>query len=169
MAEFLKKFLLVSFVGAFSAAQAFAAFTVVGTATCKKGGGERRVSMRLFGTKVPCDVIFKDSGDGFKKLHLLTDSKTDASVCTTKFHDAQKELKAVGYNCAMGKNPGGAKASVAAPTKASVVVPKAVPAPISKVVPSPAVKVVEPPAVPPATPPPSPRVPPTPPPGGEID
>jgi hypothetical protein len=147
-----------------SGSVAASSFTLVGSATCTKAGEERRVSMRIFGPRVPCDVIVRRSQDGFKKLQLLTDSKTDASVCLAKFHDFQKTLQTEGFHCRTGQSPGVIKAD--AVKKKPVEKPEPPKAP------------VKPPVVPvkneslPAVPPPrpakkaGPRVAPTPPPGG---
>jgi hypothetical protein len=165
----MKRLLIVGLILMTGSAMA-SSFTVVGSATCTKGGEERRISMRLFGPKVPCDVIYRQSKDGFKKLQLLADSKTDASTCSGKFHEFQNSLQAEGYNCKMTQNPGG-KAAMKAVEKKPAPAPLETPQPAEKPLAAKPGKNDPLPSVPPPTPAKKavPRVAPTPPPGGKID
>lgn len=79
---------------------------VVGQATCTKAGFEQRITMRSFGDKpVPCDVIYKQSDDKFKKLKVVVDSKKDPGVCRAQFFEYPKALQSQGYACSVTVNP----------------------------------------------------------------
>lgn len=80
----------------------------VGQAVCIKSNIEHRISLRSFGDKpVPCDLIYKQSEDKFKKLKLIVDSKKDFAVCKDQFEKHQKSLQDKGFVCTVSLDPRG--------------------------------------------------------------